>query len=126
MSESKYFELRPHADGDGWTLLQGGIAIAGGSVKTCLCVLESAVSVILLRTVDAASDGVLSAPTGNQIEASYGKGIQVKDMDAHDVADAILRAQPKPFVAGSHKICLTCERILPADWPTSICEECEK
>lgn len=63
--------------------------------------------------------------TGTQSEATYGGGIQVKDMDAHDIADAILRARPKPFMPAT-RLCTACDTALPDSLPPTIhkCSRC--
>lgn len=78
-----------------------------------------------LRSETAASDGGCVATPGTQIKASYGGGIQVKDMDAHDIADAILRARPKPFMPAT-RLCTACDTALPDSLPPTIhkCSRC--
>lgn len=60
-------------------------------------------------------------------EATYGGGVKVEDMDPHDVADAILRAQPRQFMPSAHRICHSCDQILPDSTPegANLCRRCQ-
>lgn len=63
-SSEPIFQLRERADGDGWTLLRDGVAVAGGSINTCIAALQN------LAPTPLAPESPTAAPSPDLTEAA--------------------------------------------------------